>query len=434
MTAPDSSFLRVHALRTAVLLTLATALVGAGCKRNTTPASATPPEAATATNPPSAATPRTKAAEQKAAALKAAAEKDKARLAAAEAVPVETAPVVRGPISAFLSYNSTLETEAIVDIYPQTGGQVEALLVEEGRVVKAGDPLLKIEDRELRVDVEESTINYEHQRQGFSRIEDLFKRSMTNKQEFDDNRYQLEQARLRDERAKLRLSYATVRAPFDGVVASRDTQVGARVGTGTKLFSLVKLDEIVARVYVPGRYLSIVAVDQPAVVTSEFLPDRAFKGWVKRISPVIDPRSGTFKVTVGVRGEKVTDLPPGLFVGVRVLTDTRPTALLVPKRAVVYEGGERYIFTVDNGKAVKRKLTVGYEDPSNIEALGNLEVNTPVIVLGHSGLKDGALVRTVNAAAVVPPPAPAANIPAGSTDAKSEPKASAVPLAPKAGV
>lgn len=404
-----------HALSSRVgrsLLLLLTALAAASfapaCKRK-----AVPPVQATAADKGGASAKTSSgntAADQKAAAQKAAAEKDKARLAAAEAVPVETALISLGPISAFLSYNSTLETEAIVDVYPQASGQVEALLVEEGMVVKTGDPLLQIEDRELRVDVAESSNNYQHQQQGFARIEDLFKRNLINKQEFDDSRYQLEQARLKDERAKLRLSYATVRAPFDGVIAARETQVGARVGTGTKLFSMVKLDEIVARVFVPGRYLPVVAQDQPAVVTSEFLPDRAFKGWVKRISPVIDPKSGTFKVTIGVRGEKPTDLPPGLFVGVRILTDTRPSAILVPKRAVVYEGGERYVFTVANGKATKRKLTAGFEDTQNIEALSGLEVGTAVIVLGHSGLKDGAMVRQVNAPPVAPAPAKPAEV------------------------
>lgn len=102
-----------------------------------------------------------------------------------------------------------------------------------------------------------------------------------------------------------------MRAPFDGVIVSRETQIGARVAAGTKVFSMVKLDDIVARVFVPGRYLAIVAADQPAVITSEFLPEKSFKGWVKRISPVIDPKSGTFKVTVGVRGDKPTELPRG---------------------------------------------------------------------------------------------------------------------------
>jgi membrane fusion protein, multidrug efflux system len=346
------------------------------------------------------------------------AEKDRARLAAAEAVPVEIGKVTRGSISAFLSFNSTLETEAIVDLYPQTGGQVEALLVEEGRIVQEGEPLLKIEDRELRVDADESTANFEHLKANFARTEDLFKRNLINKQEYDDQRFQVEQARLRLERAKLRLSYATVRAPFAGVIAARETQVGARVGTGTKLFSIVKLDEIVARVFVPGRYLPDVKENQPAVVTSEFLRDRTFKGWVKRISPIIDPKSGTFKVTVGVRGDKPSDLPPGLFVSVRVITDTRDNALLIPKRAVVYEGGERYVFAVVNGKASKRKLVAGYEDPMNIEAMSGFEVGADVIVLGQSGLKDGAMVRPVNAPAAPTPPPGAP--PAGAAKQKKD--------------
>jgi membrane fusion protein (multidrug efflux system) len=372
-------------------------------------------------------TPEAKAAAEKATADKKAAadkkattdkEKDKARQLASEAAPVETIAVARGPISAFLTFNSTLETEATVDIFPQTGGQVEELHAEEGKIVKAGDVLLKIEDRELRVDAQESTTNFEHLEHGFARLSDLNKQNLLNKQEFEDAKFQLDQARLRLERAKLKLSYATVRAPFDGVISSRDTQVGARVGSGTKVFSMVKLDEIVARVFVPGRYLSVVAENQTAIVTSEFLPDRIFKGWVKRISPVIDPKSGTFKVTIGVRSEKPGDLPPGLFVGVRVITDTRPDALLISKRAIVYEGGERYVFAVVNGKASKRKLVAGFEEPNNIEALSGFEVGTPVIVLGQSGLRDGSAVRVVNAPAtpVAPATPPAA-------DQKAAPKA-----------
>ncbi len=335
-------------------------------------------------------------------------EKERARQAAAEMVPVETALITRGSISAFLSFNSTVETEAMVDIYPQTTGQVEALLVEEGRIVKEGEPLLKIEDRELRLEVEESTSNFAHLQRNFGRTEDLYNRNLINKQDYENQRYQLETARIRLERAQIRLAYTTVRAPFAGVISTREAQVGARVASGSKLFSMVKLDELVARVYVPGRYLPAVAADQAAIITSEFMPNKPFQGWVKRISPVVDPKSGTFKVTVGLRNENPGDLPPGLFVGVRVITDTRNDAVLVPKRAVIFEGGERYVYTVVNDRAVKKKLTIGYEDPNNVESLGSLEVGTPVVVLGQSGLKEGSLVRSINAAPAAVPDAAAA--------------------------
>jgi membrane fusion protein (multidrug efflux system) len=358
------------------------------------------------------------------------AEKERARQSAAEMVPVETALVTRGPISAFLTFNTTLETEAMVDIYPQTTGQVETLLVEEGRLVKEGDPLLKIEDRETRVDMEESKANFEQLQRNFARTEELYARKLINNQDFETQKNALELARLRYERAAIRHGYTTVRAPFSGVIATRETQVGARVATGSKLFSMVKLDEIVAKVYVPGRYLPIVAGDQPAVVTSEFLPDRTFSGWVKRISPVIDPKSGTFKVTVGVRGDKPADLPPGLFVSVRIITDTRPAAVLVPKRALIYEGGERYVFTVVNDRAVKRKLAAGYEDPDNVEALSGFEPGAAVVVLGQSGLKDGSLVRSVNMPALKAPASTSATSATPVTvPAKSAPVAPAAPAA-----
>jgi membrane fusion protein (multidrug efflux system) len=400
-------------------LSTALALVLAGCSRTPPPEPpakiATPPPAAPATKaataPATPPAPGTKAAASVAAKDPARppggkrqteAEREKARQSAAEMVPVETALVTRGPISAFLTFNTTLETEAMVDLYPQTTGQVEALHVEEGRMVKEGEALLKIEDRELRVDLEESEANFEQLQRNFARTEDLYERKLINRQDYETQKNTLELARLRFERAKIRLAYTTVKAPFAGVIASRDTQLGARVSAGTKVFSMVKLDDIVAKVYVPGRYLPIVAEKQPAVVTSEFLPDRSFKGWVKRISPVIDPKSGTFKVTVGVRGERPADLPPGLFVNVRIITDTRPAAILLPKRAVIYEGGDRYVFAIVNDRAVKRKLAAGFEDPDLIEALSGFVVGTPVIVLGQSGLKDGSLVRSVNKPLIVP--------------------------------
>ena len=312
-----------------------------------------------------------------------------------EAVAVQTSAVTRGPIAATLSFNSTLETESTVDLFPQISGQVEALLVEEGDFVKTGDPLLKIDDRELRVDAEEARANLEREESNFARNEELFKRGLLNQQEFENARYTLTQRRLALERAQIRLDHATVEAPFDGVVSEREVQVGARVGTGTKLFSLVSLQDMVAVVYVPGRYLTEVAKDQPAAVTSEFLPGQNYAAWVKRISPVIDPQSGTFKVTVGVRNP-TREVLPGLFVKVAITTEERPNALLVPKRALVYDGGAQYLYTVRDDKAVRIKLDAGFETPETIEVRSGFSEGDPVIILGQAGLKDGAAVKVVD--------------------------------------
>ena len=166
------------------------------------------------------------------------------------------------------------------------------------------------------------------------------------------------------------------------------------MSSGSQLYDLIKLDDMIARVFVPGQYLMQVAKGQRAVIGSDFLPDKQFDGWVKRISPVVDPRSGTFKVTVGV-SDRFEALRPGIFVSVRIVTDTHDEAVLVPKNAIVYDGGEQYVFAVRDSVAQRILLQPGYESAVDVEALDNVFAGDRVITVGQNGLKDGARVRLV---------------------------------------
>lgn len=314
---------------------------------------------------------------------------------APEAVPVEVANARVGPISAFLSFNSTIEVETAVDLFPEVSGLVEELLVEEGDRVKAGDVLLRLDSDEQAVELEESTVNLRHLEATFERNRGVFESGLLNRQDFETAKFTLDQAKLRLQRAELAMEHTIVRAPVSGVVTERIVQTGDRVTTGTRLFAMMSLDDMIARIYVPGRHLMSVTEGQAAVLTSEFLPGRSFDGWVKRISPVVDPKSGTFKVTVGVKPTD-TPPPPGLFANVRVITDRNPEAILVPKRAIVYEGGERYVFVVREGVANRIHLGPGYEEGDIVEARSDISAGEPIVVLGQSALKDQAAVRIVD--------------------------------------
>ncbi len=312
-----------------------------------------------------------------------------------EAVPVEVALAHTGEISSYLLFNSTIETEAAVEIFPQISGMVERVAVEEGDRVEFGDTLVAIEDDQLRIANREAQVNLDYQQTGYKRTEEMFRRKLISDHEFETRKYELEQARLRVERTQLDLAHAAILAPFSGVITERYVQVGARVGSGSKLYDLIKLDDMIARVFVPGQYLSAINNGQQSVITSDFLPDKSFKGWVKRISPVVDPRSGTFKVTVGVR-DRFEYLRPGLFVSVRIVTDTHEKAILIPKQAIVYDGGDKFVFAVDDTVAVRVKLQPGFEDVEYVEALADVEVGSSIIIVGQNGLKDGTRVRVVN--------------------------------------
>jgi membrane fusion protein, multidrug efflux system len=309
-----------------------------------------------------------------------------------DAILVETAPATSGSISSYLRFKSTVETEAAVEIYPQISGQVERIIAEEGDRVVKGDTLLLIDDAQLQLAAREAQVDLDHFQGNFARVEEMFRRKLISDQEYENKCYELNQARLRWKRADLELNHAIILAPFSGVISERQVQTGARVGSSTRLFSLIKLDDMIARVFIPGQYMVEVGENQEAHLTSSFLGDRQFQGWVKRISPVLDPQSGTFKVTVGVR-DRWEFLRPGVFVDVQIVTDTHSEAVLIPKQAVVYDGKERYVFVVEDDRARKIHLEAGYENGEFVEALSAIEPGAPIIVVGQNGLRHHTRVK-----------------------------------------
>lgn len=331
------------------------------------------------------------------------ADSSKARIT--DAVPVETAVAVIGDISSYLIFSSTVETEASVEIHPEESGLVEAVLVEEGDQVSAGDLLVRLKNDQAHLEDRESEVNLRHLEGSFGRTEEMHRRKLISAQEYEDKLFQREQARLRYERARLTLTHTRISAPFSGMITLREVQVGARVSPASKLFDLVKLEDMIARVHVPGRYMRIVQTGQIAEVESDFVEDMLFAGYVKRISPIVDPNSGTFKVTVGLR-DRWEYLRPGMFVNVRIVVDTHLSAVLIPKEAVVYDGSERYVFVVVDSTAQRIQLDVGYENGLFVESRSEINADTPVIVVGQNGLKDQARVKVISAAAGAAPAAP----------------------------
>jgi membrane fusion protein (multidrug efflux system) len=151
----------------------------------------------------------------------------------------------------------------------------------------------------------------------------------------------------------------------------------------------------VARIYVPEKNLKELKKGQEARVTGRAVSDAPFPGRVERIAPVVDPKSGTVKVTVAVGGQ--AGLLPGLYVDVALVTAVHDRALLVPKRALVYDHDQVFVYRLGKGRLVERLLIVpGLADADFIEPLQGLSPGDSVVVAGQAGLKHGARVALVS--------------------------------------
>ena len=312
-----------------------------------------------------------------------------------DSVPVETIAVWRGEISSYILLSSTIETEQYVDVYPYLTGIVSKLLAEEGDELKKGDPLLMLDAEEYRLAEAKARTHLESLQGEFNRIQIQFDKDLLSKEEYYKAKLNLDQLLISWKEANLSLSRTTVRAPISGVVSLRNVRQGDRVTSATHLFSMVNLQDIIATVHVPEKELATIKKGQLTYVSSDYLEDKRFVGYVKRISPVVNPNTGTFKVTIGLDADH-EGLRPGMFVNTFIVTMTNDDALLLDKDAIVYEGDKRFVYVVKDSLAHRIRVEVGFEDASLVEIVSGVNDSDKVIIVGQNGLRDKTKVKVVN--------------------------------------
>lgn len=322
-------------------------------------------------------------------------------------VPVETAILGQGTIEAVLRFSTNLEAERAVGVFAEASRQVVALNVEEGDYVKKGQVLLRLKDDAQRSALAKAESQLAKANRDFEQQERVYKEELISEQAFNAITYDLEQAQIAVDDAKRELSYTAVRAPIAGTITERMVNLGATVTVNQKLFEMVDFDSIVARVFVPEKDMARVRVGQPARIFAEPLGGAQRVGRIDRIAPVVDAQSGTVKTTVAIPRNQA--LRPGTFVEVELVTAVHDDALLVPKRAIVFDNDQAFVFRITDGtdkdgapaKVAERLLIETLlEDRAFVEpAESALASGDRIVVAGQAGLKDGATVRILDLAA-----------------------------------
>jgi membrane fusion protein (multidrug efflux system) len=294
---------------------------------------------------------------------------------AAPPVAVETARPTRTDMAAIYSGTAPIEADREARVVAKVAGEVRQILVEEGDSVAAGQVLAVLDGDKLRLELQ--------------------KKGLIGNSAFDTLRYDLDAARASHELAALQLSYTEVRAPIAGVVAERRVKVGNTLQVNDPLFLVMNPQPLIASVHVPERELHKLAVGQPADVQVD-AAGGTFAAHIRRISPVVDPATGTFKVTLEFA--PAGRLRTGMFARVNIVYERRANALQIPRAALVEAAAGPTVFVVEGGKAVARAVRTGLTNGGSIEVLSGVGDDEPVVVVGQNGLKSGNEVRVIGPA------------------------------------
>lgn len=320
---------------------------------------------------------------------------DSAAKALLDRIPVEVADAAAGDISNYLLLSSTIETENAVDIYPLVSGIIETILVEEGDRVQKDQALLHLEDDDIILNEKKTEVDYLQQKANFARMEKMHSQALISDEDFENARFNLQQAEIARDKARLTRERTTIRSPITGIVTQRLVQPGNLVSPSSKLFTVTDPTEMICRVWVPERELRQLREGQKAYISTQDAQKNRYTGWIKRISPVVDPATGTCKVTLGIRDGN-RELRPGMFVRTEIITDTHENAVLAPKNALIYESDHPWVFVVEDTLALKKRVEIGFTNGSRFEAKSGLNPGDLVVVVGQNALKDSTAVRIVN--------------------------------------
>ena len=309
-------------------------------------------------------------------------------------IPVEVSRVSIDDISAFLTGTATLEAEEEAEVVAKTSEIVTEILVEEGMRVKKGQVLARLENKMLAIEVQQAQADINKLENDFNRNKELFGKNLISKEEFQNVRFQYDAQKAQFDKAKLNLEYTSIKAPISGVVAARYIKNGNMVNLNQPVFKIVDFDPLIALLYVPEVDIHKIKPGQKAEISLDATNGTAYQGSVWRISPIVDPESGTVKVTVAVKDEYGA-LKPGMFARVKIIYDTHENSLLIPKHAVLSEDGSETVFVIKDSTAIRQVVETGYSNDLYFEIISGLSPGDQVVVVGQNGLKDSSKVEIV---------------------------------------
>jgi membrane fusion protein (multidrug efflux system) len=251
---------------------------------------------------------------------------------------IEPAIVAHGSVAKHLMTTGTLESEAQADITPEASGVVTQVLVDEGDTVEAGQLLAVLASPGLEAGADRSRVELQQAKRRAHQAERLHEQGAISTTELFEARETLQTAKASHREATRSRGFANIVSPIAGTVAVRDVRVGELAGSGSRAYQVVDLDRLRVIAQLPEKDLGLVSPGLRVVLQGAYNPDLRAEGRVDRVSPVVDPSTGTVRVTVAVNGNTST-LRPGQFVKVRVEVDRHDDVIAIPKGAVIWQDG-----------------------------------------------------------------------------------------------
>jgi membrane fusion protein, multidrug efflux system len=295
-------------------------------------------------------------------------------------------------IMQYVRVHGRTEPARAVELRAETRGRVVAIEAARGERMKAGDLLVRLDERDRQARLAEARALVRQREAEFEGRQRLGGEGFVSEVQQAEAEAQLEQARAELRRAELDLEYMRIRAPFDGEIQDRAVEVGDFVDPGDVVLSFVDTGTLIASASVAEQDIALVESGQPG--RALLITGDSVSGQVRYIAPVADPATRTFAVELEFDNRE-RRLPAGVTAELELPVGELRAQRVSPALLTLDEDGTLGIKLVRDGRVVFVPAEIVHSSPNGVWLAGLPEMAT-IITVGQGFVQEGQSVAAVS--------------------------------------
>jgi multidrug efflux system membrane fusion protein len=328
--------------------------------------------------------------------------------------PVAAAPAEQGPMPRWLEGIGSIAAVHQVMVSAEVAGRVTDIMFRPGSSVKAGDPLIQLNDAPERAQIASYEAQARLAESNLQRANTLVKRDFGTQASVDQYQAELDQARAGILQSRAVVAQKLIKAPFAGKLGIRQVELGQQVSPGETLVTLTDLDELYVNFTLPEQTRGELQLGATVEVRVDAWPGRVFEAKLTTIEPQVDPATRTIQLQATLPNPEGA-LVPGMFANARLVLPPAPDVVTVPETAVTQTLYGDSVFVVKeekgpDGKPVQKAAQVfvktGSVHDGRIAITEGVAAGDQVVASGQLKLQNGAPVQITSDTALTIPAQP----------------------------
>jgi membrane fusion protein (multidrug efflux system) len=312
------------------------------------------------------------------------------------ATKVTVAPINLQEREDILNYSGTIEADNTVSLGFSIPGRVLSVNVQEGQHVKKGQLMATIETQDYQNAFVIAKAVYDQAADNFKRLNELYQKNSLPERDFISAKSAMAQARANRDMSSKKVADTRLYAPFTGILTEKLIESGASAAPGVPAFTLVKTDQVYARVSVTESEIANLSLGVNAFIDVPVL-DKKLEGKVNIINPKAENTSKTYAVKIRLNNSD-GKLLPGMIANILIKTGRKQNTILIPTQSIVRDPDNiTYVFIAkDNNTAIRKRITTSSITGMNeVIVTSGINPGDKLIISGQTQLEDGSQISFI---------------------------------------